>query len=75
MSLAHLALATPTENAAHSKRRACKRGHPFTAENTYTPPGSATRVCRACLDLWRLENRDKINAGKRARRAAARLKA
>lgn len=28
---------------------ACKHGHEFTPENTYTPPGTANRYCRTCI--------------------------
>jgi Homing endonuclease associated repeat len=45
-------------------RKTCRKGHPFTAENTYVSPSTGWRQCRAC-----------INAGQRRRywekRAAA----
>lgn len=39
--------------ATGAKNRAkthCKQGHAFTPENTYTPPGTDYRTCRACLN-------------------------
>jgi len=63
---AHLEIVTPRENALRGVGPVsgnhqglwthCKRGHPFTAENTIDNGGR--RGCRAC-----------VNAGKRARRA------
>lgn len=34
--------------ALNSRKTECVNGHPFDAANTYTPPGGARRVCRAC---------------------------
>lgn len=36
----------------------CKRGHPFTADNTYVPP-SGRRICRACRTLREAESRER----------------
>lgn len=35
--------------AQNTRKDACKWGHPFTPSNTYSPPGSKTRMCKACL--------------------------
>ncbi|WP_341258240.1 NUMOD4 motif-containing HNH endonuclease [Gordonia malaquae] len=32
----------------NSKKTQCKRGHEFTPENTYEPPGGRERQCRTC---------------------------
>lgn len=34
--------------ASHKRRDTCLAGHPYDAENTYVPPGTATKVCREC---------------------------
>jgi hypothetical protein len=54
---AHLKAGTRADNMregralrAKSERTTCRNGHPFTEENTYTPPGKDRkyRVCRTC---------------------------
>lgn len=49
---AHLEPVTPAENvrrAALSNVSACPHGHPYTPENTYSPPSKpALRICRTC---------------------------
>lgn len=35
----------------------CRRGHEFTAENTYTTPGTGRRTCRTCMMEWRAKHR------------------
>ena len=50
----------PTSVPAHyAKQTQCINGHDFTPENTYTPPGTKYRVCRACV-------RDRRNRSKAA---------
>jgi hypothetical protein len=51
----HLEPVTNAENARrgetgfHMRNRThCKRGHPFTPENTYVIPSTGSRSCRAC---------------------------
>ena len=61
---AHLAVGTNADNVHDSMRKGrarsgsrftgvthCKRGHEFTAENTYIRPDTGTRQCRACARL------------------------
>lgn len=59
----HLFLGTQAENLADARRKrrkeptyeergSCRRGHPFTPENTYTFP-NGERQCRACRALTR----------------------
>lgn len=60
-------------SARHHGATHCIRGHEFTPENTYVIPSVGKRQCRTCRSQWRQENRDHINATKRAwkaRRAA-----
>ena len=54
----------------------CPSGHEFTSENTYQPPGGATRQCRECR-RWRHANptpeqRARKNELTRLRRRASR---
>ena len=52
----HLEAVSPVENimrgdgvcAKNARKRFCKRGHEFTAENTYSFPGRKRRGCCAC---------------------------
>lgn len=39
--------------AIHARKTACKRGHPFTDENTYINPASGARVCLTCTEAHR----------------------
>ena len=57
--LSNLFWGTPSENQMdnvrlgthrNSRKTRCKWGHEFTPENTYTPPGTTDRQCRACTD-------------------------
>lgn len=76
----HLEVVTPRENtlrgespaAANARRIHCSRGHEFTDENTYRPPGRNERHCRICKRRRESDNRERITAMKRARRAAIR---
>lgn len=50
----HLEAVTQAENnrrarAAQTAPTHCHRGHEWNDENTYRPPGSARRACRACM--------------------------
>jgi len=50
----HLEPVTHAENVrrAFADQTHCKRGHEFTPENTYSPPGHPTRrCCRACARI------------------------
>src|SRR3990167_7896641 len=39
-------------SAVNAKKTHCIRGHEFTSENTYLPPGHKNyRVCRACISI------------------------
>jgi len=50
------------------RKRHCPQGHPYSPENTYTPPGTNYRQCRIC----RAHQTAKNNAARAARRRAAR---
>lgn len=50
--VARAADASAVHAARQRARTACKWGHDFTPENTYTTPGGA-RQCRICRDLAR----------------------
>jgi hypothetical protein len=55
---AHLEPVTPAENMARSvaARTTCKRGHEFTAENTYSrrnAKGGISRTCKTCRREWK----------------------
>lgn len=54
---AHLQATTPHvhKGIAH-KPTHCKRGHPFSPENTYLM-ASGSRACRTCRRLWKREHR------------------
>ncbi len=50
---AHLEAVTQLENLAHDPnwnghKTECKRGHPFTPENTYWQPNQNKRACKTC---------------------------
>lgn len=53
----HMELVTRRENIRRRDDRAgldvCRRGHPWTPENTYVQPKSGRRACRACIALRR----------------------
>jgi hypothetical protein len=42
-------------NAINSRKTMCKRGHPFSVENTYIRPDNGQRNCLICRKLARLE--------------------
>ena len=58
---------SPVALAARQARQThCKRGHEFTPENTYQPPGRFQRMCRECYRLiYRPKSRPKWNARRR----------
>lgn len=73
---AHLEAVTLGENtlrspiatsAVNARKTCCVQGHPFVESNTYRPPGTAHRQCRACN-----HNRD---IARRKRRTQARVQA
>ena len=35
--------------AQNARLQSCRKGHPFTPENTYRPPGTNSRQCRECM--------------------------
>ncbi len=60
VNLEHLELVTPRENvlrgeslaAQRARQTHCWRGHEFTPDNTYSPPGRPTqRDCRTCTRI------------------------
>lgn len=71
---AHLEPVTHRENllrgtspaAGYARQTHCKRGHPFSPENTYIIPASGSRQCLSCKRAARAGN----NARRRERRAA-----
>lgn len=44
-------LRSESRHAKNARKTRCKRGHPFTSENTYVPPGGRGRNCRECKRL------------------------
>lgn len=54
LTAAHLEAVTQAENnrraikAVLRRRTHCRRGHAWTAKNTYVNPGDGARSCRAC---------------------------
>ena len=61
----HLEAVTHIENIRrgnnHNRAKtSCRNGHPYTAENTYTPAGSSARICRVC---------GRVNSERRRRKA------
>lgn len=68
---AHLWLGTTADNNAdaaskgrsrnqNTRKTACKKGHPFTPENTYFSVGK--RCCRTCCIAWHRRKRSKAAA-------------
>lgn len=63
----HLEPVTPQENSRRAHRAGvtnlspmthCRRGHEFTPDNTYTPPGRPnSRFCRQCLRIHQVSQR------------------
>lgn len=75
--VANLTYGTQAENIAdqmshgtHSRafRTECRRGHPYTPENTYMRPGSGARQCRTCSQEY--ERRRPPRKRRRNRQAA-----
>jgi hypothetical protein len=71
---AHLEPVTAAENIRRgtqgqwqASKTHCLRGHQFTPENTYRPPGKNERACRECARINGRKN-DAKRRGKRARR-------
>jgi len=48
---------TNMQRSARAQQTHCHKGHPFTEENTYVPPGRYQRMCRLC-NLERQRRRD-----------------
>jgi hypothetical protein len=54
----HLLAGTQADNMADRKERRgywkthCKRGHEYTAANTYIYPSDGRRQCRTCMKAW-----------------------
>ena len=59
---AHLEVVTHAENRHRGLLAACRRGHPFTPENTYVSP-TGVRVCRACNNARQRAFQAKRRAG------------
>jgi hypothetical protein len=59
----NLEIVTAREHALLHLRDRCKRGHEWTAENTYHRPDKGTRQCRAC---GRENNAERYERSKRA---------
>ena len=59
---AHLDVVTHAENRHRGLLAACRRGHPFTPENTYVSP-TGVRVCRACNNARQRAFQAKRRAG------------
>lgn len=57
-------------NAGKHRVTHCPRGHEYTEENTYVAP-SGNRFCRTCKAGDWAKSREKANAQRRAKRAAA----
>lgn len=64
---AHLEVVTLAENkrrgmspcAVHARKTHCKRGHPFSEENTYRQPSKPFgRACITCIKIKRLERKN-----------------
>lgn len=49
-----------TRNAHRARQTHCKRGHEFTAENTYREPRRGCRVCRTCHRDYERERRRRM---------------
>lgn len=45
--------------AQNARKKLCKRGHPFSKENTYTL-GGYWRECKVCKQLWWKKNRKRL---------------
>lgn len=43
----------------HKSKTHCRQGHEYTPENTYLPPGTDHRRCRACRTVWTREYRER----------------
>jgi hypothetical protein len=57
----HLEAVTQVENLRRQQMAIthCRRGHEFTPENTYVPPGTSKRQCRACMKIRTQETTEK----------------
>lgn len=64
--LAHLE-SRPGIGGHNRMKTHCAQGHEYTADNTYTRPGTDHRHCRTCRDGWAREYRER--AKKPARQA------
>lgn len=60
---AHMEVVTHAENMRRlaQRRTHCKRGHEYSAENTYVQPGTGKRLCRVCAREERRRKRRERN--------------
>lgn len=56
---AHLEAVTPEENMRRARKSHCKRGHPFTEENSYYRPDGKGRGCKICNNVRSTEARQR----------------
>lgn len=70
----HLRLLTNVENARDNgpaRRTHCPQGHPYDESNTYRPPGSGHRKCRACATAAARRRSQLVSLGRAHTRSTA----